>query len=387
MLIGNTVTNKKSFFAEETTNVPVYFLPKMSNRHGIIAGQTGVGKTVTLRVFAEEFSKIGVPVFLTDIKGDISSIEERGEKPENRPKDWKPHTFQTKFWDVFGKEGEQIQTSIDELGVLLLSKMLELTSPQSDVLSLIFKLAKDLGKKIKSLDHILEGLAYFGSAGYKLSEKKYGDVPPSSSSGLLRKILALQDQGGDGFFNESSFNLEKMIRTKRDEGIINVLNCIELVKYPKLYATFLIWILTKLYDELPEIGNPDKPKFVLFIDEAHLLFQEIQPNLKAKIERVMRLMRSKGVGIFFVTQNPMDIPDSILEQVGNRVQHGLTAYSAKARRNVKALAESFVTDGTVNIAEAITSMPVGEAIVSFLDETGKPQLAQRVKIKLPQSRI
>ena len=387
MLIGKTVNNQAGFFSTNTEPKNVCILPSMVNRHGIISGLTGVGKTTTLRVVVEELSKIGVPCLVTDIKGDLSTIAERGETPAEKIAGWKPHTFPTHFWDVFGKSGEQLQTTIEELGTLLLARMLELTAAQATVLSVVFDVAASMGKKVMSLDHVLEALRYLRSTSYKLRGEEFGTIPGNSVSVIQRKIFELRRQGGESFFNSSGFSLEKMIQTKRGEGVINILHSVELVKYPRLYATFVIWILTKLYDELPEIGNPEKPKFVLFIDEAHLLFSGIQKNLLEKIQQAIRLIRSKGVGVFLITQNPADIPDCILGQIGNRVQHSLFGYTPRERRNIKVTAESFPPNDTLDIEHDLTSMAVGEALVSFLDASGRPQPTEKVKIRLPQSKI
>ncbi|HNC59532.1 MAG TPA: DUF853 family protein, partial [Leptospiraceae bacterium] len=382
MIIGKTVPNTNSFFSSEDSKV-VELFPKVANRHGIIAGMSGSGKTVTMRVLLEQFSKHGIPVLATDIKGDLSSISNKSE--QRKSSDWKPYQFPVKFWDVFGKSGENLQATIDELGVLLVSRMLGLTEAQSSVLSSVFDLADKLGKKVASLDHILSALKYLTSAGYKISGEEFGIMSSSSVGVIQRKIFELKRNGGDKFFNDSGFCLDKLIKlNKRSEGVINILNSVELVKFPTIYATFVVWILNKLYDELPEVGNLDKPKFAIFIDEAHLLFGGIQKSLLSKIEQAVRLIRSKAVGVYLITQNPADIPDSISSQIGNRIIHNLSGFSTRERRNIKTIAESFPQNTMLNAQDEIISLATGHALVSFLDQNGKPQPVEKVKINLPQ---
>ena len=366
---------------------------QFANRHGLIAGATGTGKTVTLKVLAESFSRIGVPVFLADAKGDVSSLAKAGEsnpKFEERIQslniDAIPFAASpVVLWDLFGQQGHPIRTTVSEIGPLLLARMLNLNDTQEGVLSAIFRIADDQGlllldfKDLKAMiTHVSEH-----AADYKT---EYGNLSPASLGAIQRNLLALADQGGDQFFGEPALDLMDFIQTDtQGRGNINVLPADKLMNTPKLYATFLLWMLSELFEQLPEVGDMDKPKLVFFFDEAHLLFDNASPALQEKIEQVVRLIRSKGVGIYFVTQNPLDLPESVLGQLGNRVQHALRAFTPKDQKAVKTAADTFRANPNFNVQEAITELAVGEALVSCLDENGTPQVVERGWIMPPYS--
>ncbi len=373
----------------------ITLLPRMANRHGLIAGATGTGKTVTLRVLAEQFSRIGVPVFLADVKGDLSGMAlPGGDRPELKERaeklglaDFSFAGSPAVFWDVFGKDGHPVRATISEMGPLLLSRVLNLNEVQSGVLTLIFKIADDNGLLLLDLKD-LRAMTQF--AGENASELKtgYGNISAASIGAIQRGLLALEDQGGDAFFGEPALDLNDLIQTdSRGSGIVNILSADKLMRSPKLYATFLLWMLSELYENLPEVGDPEKPKLVFFFDEAHLLFEDAPGTLEDKIDQVVRLIRSKGVGVYFVTQNPLDIPESVLGQLGNRVQHALRAFTPKDQKAVRAAAETFRAAPGLDVARAITELAVGEALVSVLDETGAPTPVDRAQVYPPHSRL
>jgi DNA double-strand break repair helicase HerA and related ATPase len=370
-------------------------LPRMANRHGLIAGATGTGKTVTLRVLAEQFSRIGVPVFMADVKGDLSGIAKPGgDKPDfaGRAKqlgvsNFSFEGFPTVFWDVFGKQGHPVRTTISEMGPLLLSRVLNLNDIQSGVLTLIFKIADDNGLLLLDLKDIRAMTQFVGDNADQF-KTGYGNISTASIGAIQRGLLAIEEQGGDSFFGEPALNLEDLMQTDAaGKGVINILVAEKLMQSPKLYATFLLWMLAGLFEALPEVGDPEKPKLVFFFDEAHLLFDDAPKILEEKIEQVVRLIRSKGVGVYFVTQNPLDVPDTVLGQLGNRVQHALRAFTPRDQKAVKAAAETFRADPGLDVARVITELAVGEALVSVLDAKGAPTVVERASVCPPRSRL
>lgn len=381
--------------AKKTTNTQqdVVLHAQFANRHGLIAGATGTGKTVTLKVLAENFSRIGVPVFLADAKGDVSSLAKAGEsnpKFEERIKSLNIDSIPfaaspVVFWDLLGQQGHPIRTTVSEIGPLLLARMLNLNETQEGVLSAVFRIADDQGlllidfKDLKAmLTHVNEH-----AADYKA---EYGNLSPASLGAIQRNLLALADQGGGQFFGEPALNILDFIQTdSQGRGNINLLAADKLMNTPKLYATFLLWMLSELFEQLPEVGDQDKPKLVFFFDEAHLLFDNASSALQEKIEQVVRLIRSKGVGIYFVTQNPLDLPESVLGQLGNRVQHALHAFTPKDQKAVKTAADTFRANPEFKVDQAITELGVGEALISCLDEQGIPQMVERAWIMPPYS--
>lgn len=366
---------------------------EFANRHGLIAGATGTGKTVTLKVLAENFSRIGVPVFLADAKGDVSSIAKAGlsnPKFEQRLQllglDQIPFAASpTVFWDVFGQHGHPIRTTISEIGPLLLAQMLNLNDTQEGVLSAVFRIADDQGLLLIDFKDLKAMLSYVSDNAADL-KAEYGNLSPASIGAIQRNLLALGDQGAEQFFGEPSLNILDFIQTDaQGHGYINLLAADQLMNSPKLYATFLLWMLSELFEQLPEVGDADKPKLVFFFDEAHLLFDNASPALQRKIEQVVRLIRSKGVGIYFITQNPLDLPESVLGQLGNRVQHALRAFTPKDQKAVKTAADTFRANPDFKVDQAITELAVGEALISCLDEQGTPQIVQRGWVMPPYS--
>ncbi|MDQ1208780.1 DNA helicase HerA-like ATPase [Acinetobacter baylyi] len=366
---------------------------EFANRHGLIAGATGTGKTVTLKVMAESFSRIGVPVFLADAKGDVSSIAKAGSdnpKFDARIKslgiDSIPFAASpTIFWDLFGEQGHPIRTTISEIGPLLLAQMLNLNDTQEGVLSALFRIADDQGLLLIDFKDLKAMLSYVSENAADL-KAEYGNLSPASIGAIQRNLLALGDQGGEQFFGEPSLNILDFIQTDSNgHGYINVLAADKLMNTPKLYATFLLWMLSELFEQLPEVGDLDKPKLVFFFDEAHLLFDNASPALQQKIEQVVRLIRSKGVGIYFITQNPLDLPESVLGQLGNRVQHALRAFTPKDQKAVKTAADTFRANPEFKVDQAITELAVGEALISCLDEQGTPQIVERGWVMPPYS--
>jgi DNA helicase HerA-like ATPase len=369
--------------------------PRMANRHGLVAGATGTGKSVTLRVMAERFSALGVPVFLSDVKGDLSGFPFPGtanEKVDARVKelgleDFAYQAYPAVFWDLFGKQGHPIRTTVSEMGPLLLARLLNLNDTQEGVLNLVFKVADDQGLLLLDLKDLRGMLAHVSEHAAEL-RSTYGNVSAASVGAIQRALLALETQGGEAFFGEPALDLEDFLQTDAEgRGILNVLAADQLIQNPKLYATFLLWMLSELFERLPEVGDPEKPKLVFFFDEAHLLFDEAPDALLDKIEQVVRLIRSKGVGVYFVTQNPLDVPDKVLGQLGNRVQHALRAFTPRDQKAVKAAAETFRANKELDVASVITELAVGEALVSFLDEKGTPGVVQRAKVLPPASRL
>lgn len=370
-----------------------YILPKMANRHGLIAGATGTGKTVTLKVMAEAFSSLGVPVFLADVKGDLSGMCCPGESTEDMGKrivrfgldDWEYTSFPTRFFDVFGKNGHPTRTTISEMGPILLSRLLGLSPVQEGVLNIVFRVADDNGLlliDIKDLKAMLQYVAEHRDE-YTIT---YGNVSPQSVGAIQRALLALESQGGNFFFGEPALDLNDWFAVDDNgKGFINILDSTELIHSPLLYATFLLWLLTELFEQLPEVGDMEKPRLVFFFDEAHLLFRDMPKTLVQKIEQVVKLIRSKGVGVYFISQSPSDIPDEVLAQLGNRVQHALRAYTPSEQKAVKVAAQTFRQNPAFDTSEAIMELGVGEALVSFLDEKGVPGMVERTFILPPQS--
>src|SRR5271156_789021 len=375
--------------------LPLYLLPQMANRHGLVAGATGTGKTVTLQVMAEAFSKIGVPVFAADVKGDLSGISEAGTdnpKISDRVKKLKLSDFSfaacpATFWDVFGEQGHPVRATISEMGPLLIARLLNLNDTQESVLALVFKIADDNGLLLLDLKDLQAMLQYVGDNA-KNFQTQYGNISAASIGSIQRGLVAIQQQGGEKFFGEPALNLDDLMQTDSNgHGIINVLAADKLIQNPKVYATFLLWLLTALFERLPEVGDPEKPKLVFFFDEAHLLFADLPKVIEDKVHQVVRLVRSKGVGVFFVTQSPIDVPDGILGQLGNRVQHAVRAFTPKDQKAVKAAAQTFRANPAVNVEKVILEMGVGEALVSFLDEKGTPGMVERALVCPPRSQI
>jgi len=373
----------------------IAILPKMANRHGLIAGATGTGKTVTLRTLAEQFSAIGTPVFLADVKGDLSGLPfPGGENPKVKERieklgldNFAFQGFPVAFWDVFGEQGHPVRTTVSEMGPLLFSRILTLNEIQSGVLTLVFKIADDNGLLLLDLKDLRSMLQYVGDQADQF-KTQYGNISPASVGAIQRGLLTLEEQKGDKFFGEPAFDLQDLMQTDtKGKGVVNILSSDRLMQSPKLYATFLLWMLSELFETLPEVGDPEKPKLVFFFDEAHLLFDDAPKILVEKIEQVVRLIRSKGVGVYFITQNPLDLPETVLGQLGNRVQHALRAFTPKDQKNVKAAADTFRASPKLNVAKAITELEVGEALVSVLDEKGAPTKVERAYICPPHSRL
>ena len=378
-----------------TGSKQISFVPKMMNRHGLIAGATGTGKTITLQVMAEAFSSMGVPVFLADVKGDLGGLAyPGGTSPkviENVKKfkldDFSAQGFPVCFWDIFGEQGHPLRTTISEMGPLLLSRLLNLNETQYGVLNLTFKIADDNGLLLLDLKDLRAMLDYTGKNRDQFTTL-YGNISPASIGAIQRGLMVLEEQGADRFFGEPALNILDLIQTdQHGRGIVNILAANRLMQSPAIYSTFLLWLLSELFEELPETGDPEKPKLVFFFDEAHLLFNEASPTLLQKIEQVVRLIRSKGVGIYFITQNPLDIPDTILGQLGNRVQHALRAFTPRDQKAVLAAATTFRPNPKLKVEQVITELGVGEALVSFLDAAGTPSIVERAFIFPPQSRI
>ncbi len=370
-----------------------------ANRHGLIAGATGTGKTVTLQGLAESFSADGVPVFVADVKGDLSGISMPGsptfkhaDKLEGRAQELGMEGYAYSdnpavFWDLYGEQGHPIRTTISEMGPLLLARLMDLNDTQEGVLNIAFHYADEQGLLLLDLDDLQSMLAHCAENASELSAK-YGNVSKASVGAIQRSLLSLRTQGGDMFFGEPALEIDDVLGVdEQGRGLINVLAADKLMRSPKLYATFLLWLLSELFETLPEVGDPDKPKLVFFFDEAHLLFDDAPKALEEKIEQVVRLIRSKGVGVFFVTQNPIDIPEDVAGQLGNRVQHALRAFTPRDQRAIKAAAETFRINPDLDVATAITELKVGEALVSTLMEDGAPSIVQRTLIKPPRSRL
>jgi DNA helicase HerA-like ATPase len=368
-----------------------------ANRHGLVAGATGTGKTVTLQIMAEAFSAAGVPVFLSDVKGDLSGLAVSGS-PEGKLHepfmaraqtiglDLQYDSFPVTFWDLFGEQGHPIRATVAEMGPLLLARLMDLTDAQEGVLNVAFRVADEEGLPLLDLKDLQALLVWVGQNSKELS-LRYGNVAASSVGAIQRALLVLENQGGSALFGEPALDLSDMMRLRDGRGEINILAADQLMGSPRLYATFLLWLLSELFEELPEVGNPDKPKLVFFFDEAHLLFDDAPKALVDKVEQVARLIRSKGVGVYFVTQNPADIPDDVLGQLGNRVQHALRAFTAKDRKELKTAAETYRDNPAFDTAEAIQQVGTGEAVTSFLDRKGIPEIVQRTLIRPPSSQL
>ncbi len=374
--------------------VSSFILPKMANRHGLIAGATGTGKTVTLQTLAEGFSKLGVPVFMADVKGDLSGMSQAGggnPKIESRAQQLGLTINYAKcpvaFWDVFGVKGHPVRTTIAEMGPLLFARLLNLNEVQSGVLNAIFKIADDKGWLLLDLKD-LRAMMQHASEHASEYQAEYGNISAASVGAVQRSLIQLETEGADQLFGEPALNLDDLMQTdSQGRGVINILASDKLFNSPRIYATLLLWLLSELFEKLPEAGDLDKPKLVFFFDEAHLLFNDAPDALLDKIEQVVRLIRSKGVGIYFVSQNPLDIPDVVLGQLGNRVQHALRAFTPRDQKAVKSAADTFRSNPKVNVATAITELGVGEALVSFLDEKGIPTPVERTFVCPPGSRI
>ncbi|MCM1135630.1 MAG: DUF853 domain-containing protein [Clostridium sp.] len=375
----------------------IYIYPRMANRHGMIAGATGTGKTVTLKVLAESFSGCGVPVFLADVKGDLAGMCKAGEESESLKKridglelmkeGFDFCSFPTTFWDIYGEKGLPLRTTISEMGPLLLGRILELNETQSDILTVIFKIADD--ENLLLLDtKDLRSMIQYVSENAKEYSVRYGNLAKQSLGAIMRAVIALEAEGGEEFFGEPALNIADWICRDCDgKGAIQVLDCQKLIQNPMMYSTFLLWMMSELFESLPEVGDGEKPKMVFFFDEAHLLFDSASKSLLGKIEQVVKLIRSKGVGIYFITQNPRDIPDGVLGQLGNKIQHALHAYTPAEQKAVKAAALSFRENPEFDTCDALTSLGIGEALVSVLDEKGVPTIVKRCNILPPQSQM
>jgi DNA helicase HerA-like ATPase len=365
-----------------------------ANRHGLVAGATGTGKTVTLQVLAQGLSDAGVPVFAADVKGDLCGIAAAGapnEKMQARAAGMgltlHPQAAPVVFWDLFGQQGHPIRATVSEMGPLLIARMLELNDVQEGVLTVVFRAADEEGLLLLDLKDLQAALAY-ASENAKALGAKYGNVSPATVATIQRKLLVLEDQGGAGLFGEPALRLSDLMRTDGSgRGYVNILAADKLIASPRLYATFLLWLMSELFEELPEVGDPDKPRLAFFFDEAHLLFRDAPKPLLEKVEQVVRLIRSKGVGVYFVTQNPADIPETVLGQLGNRIQHALRAYTPVEQRGLRAAADSFRANPAFDTAEAIQALGVGEALVSVLDEKGAPTMVQKTLVRPPVSRL
>jgi DNA helicase HerA-like ATPase len=373
----------------------LHLLPGYANRHGLIAGATGTGKTVTLQRIAECLSRSGVPVFMADVKGDLAGLSQKGEaKPKIEERiqqlgvtDFSYAACPVVFWDAFGSQGHPVRATISEMGPLLLSRLLNLNDTQQGVLTLVFKIADDNGLLLLDLKDLRAMLQFVGENA-KTFTTQYGNISAASIGAIQRGLLEIEQQGGDKFFAEPALNIQDLIQTDaQGRGVINILAADKLMNSPKLYATFLLWMLSELFEQLPEVGDPEKPKLVFFFDEAHLLFSDAPQALLEKIEQVVRLIRSKGVGVFFVTQNPLDIPETVLGQLGNRVQHALRAFTPRDQKAVKSAATTLRANPKLDVEAAITELGVGEALVSLLDEKGRPCVVERALVLPPGSRL
>ena len=378
--------------ARSADNQSLDVVGKMANRHGLIAGATGTGKTVSLRRMAEAFSEQGIPVFLVDVKGDLSGLVNAGANsgkvaermqqfglPENYLQG-----FPVRFWDVFGDTGIPLRVTISDMGPMLLSRLMNLNDTQEGLLNVVFRVADDNGWHLIDLKDLRGMLQYVGDNAAQF-RTQYGNVSAASVGAIQRQLLSLENEGADKLFGEPNLDLQDWLQTEGQYGVINVLNSEKLMRSPRMYSAFLLWMLAQLFQTLPEVGDPDKPKFVMFFDEAHLLFDNAAPALLQQVEQVVRLIRSKGVGVYFVTQNPLDLPDTVLGQLGNRIQHALRAFTPRDQKAVKAAADTFRSNPNINVAAAIGELGVGEALVSFLDEKGMPAPVERALILPPQS--
>jgi len=375
-------------------DIECHVLPGLANRHGLITGATGTGKTITLQTLAENFSKIGVPVFMADVKGDLTGITQKGRLPDKVARIIaerglpapEPFACPATLWDVFGEQGHPVRATVSDMGPLLLGRMLALNETQAGVLNLVFKIADDQGLALLDLKDLRAMLQHVGDNAKDFTTE-YGNVSAASVGAIQRGLLQIEEQGGDRFFGEPMLDIADFMQTEGGHGVVNILAADKLLNAPRLYATFLLWMLSELFEQLPEIGDPDKPKLVFFFDEAHLLFKDAPAALVERIELVVRLVRSKGVGVYFVTQNPLDIPDTVLAQLGNRVQHALRAFTPRDQKAVKSAASTMRANPRLDIETAITELAVGEALVSFLDAKGRPSVTERVYVLPPGSQI
>jgi DNA helicase HerA-like ATPase len=391
---GTIFVGQSSEHAGKQGANPAVLTLALANRHGLVAGATGTGKTVTLQVLAEGLSRAGVSVFAADIKGDLSGISSLGEGKEAfvaRAKsmgiDYQPDQFPVIFWDLFGEQGHPVRATISEVGPLLLSRLMNLNEVQEGVLNVAFRVADEQGLLLLDLKDLRAMLGYVADHAAELTVQ-YGNVSRATIGTIQRQLLVLQNQGGEHFFSEPALELKDFIRTDRDgRGIVNILAADKLMENPRLYATFLLWLLSELFEQLPEVGDPPKPKLVFFFDEAHLLFTDAPKALLDKIEQIVRLIRSKGVGVYFVTQNPLDVPDKVLAQLGNRVQHALRAFTPRDQKSVKAAADTLRPNPKLDAAKAITELGKGEALVSFLEGNGTPAIVERCMIRPPCARV
>ncbi|WP_276724462.1 helicase HerA-like C-terminal domain-containing protein [Pantoea septica] len=379
----------------QTPDVQLHLLPAMANRHGLITGATGTGKTVTLQKLAESFSSVGVPVFMADVKGDLTGIAAEGQQSEKLlarlakigVTNWQPQRNPVMLWDIFGEQGHPVRATVSDLGPLLLARLLNLNEIQSGVLQIIFRVADDQGLLLLDFKDLRAMTQYIGDNA-KSFQTQYGNINSASVGAIQRGLLALEQQGAEHFFGEPMLDIRDWMRVDADgKGFINILAADKLYQQPKLYATSLLWLLSELYEHLPEAGDLEKPKMVFFFDEAHLLFNDAPPVLLEKVEQVMRLIRSKGVGVWFVTQNPADVPESVLGQLGNRVQHALRAFTPKDQKAVKSAADTLRANPAFNTVEAIQALGTGEALISFLDEKGSPSVVERAMVIAPGSRM
>ncbi len=388
------MSNPSSIFLARGAS-DLFLLPQMANRHGLIAGATGTGKTITLQVLAEQFSQLGVPVFMADVKGDLAGISQPGgasSKVQERIRQLQLDGFTfsgcpVTFWDVFGENGHPVRSTISELGPLMLGRLLQLNDTQAGVLSLVFRIADENGLLLLDSKDLRAMLQFVGDNAAQFTTE-YGNISAASIGAIQRNLLALDDQGAQKFFGEPALNLDDLLQTdSAGRGVVNILSADRLLQSPKVYSTFLLWLLSELFERLPEAGDPPKPRLVFFFDEAHLLFADTPPPLLEKIEQVVRLIRSKGVGVYFVTQNPRDIPDNVLGQLGNRVQHALRAFTPRDQQAVRSAAETFRTNPKLDTGAALTELAVGEALVSLLDERGQPGIVERAFICPPHGQI
>ena len=384
-------TDNKIWMAQSGKNL--YLLPKMANRHGIIAGATGTGKTVTMKVMAESFSDMGVPVFLCDVKGDLSGMCLPGDPSESLKErirgfgieNFAFKSYPTRFWDIFGEQGHPVRVTVSEMGPTLLGRLFGLTEIQTGVLNIVFRVADDNGLLLLDLKDLRAMLQYVGDNRAEFTTE-YGNVSAASIGAIQRALLAFEDEGGDQFFGEPALDINDWMRTDAEgRGYINILTSKRLIVSPLVYSTFLLWMMTELYEQLPEVGDPDKPRMIFFFDEAHLLFNDAPKALVQKIVQVVKLIRSKGVGIYFISQSPSDIPNDVLAQLSNRVQHALRAYTPAEQKAIRAAAKAFRVNPSFNTEEALSQLAVGEALVSFLDEEGIPEIVERARILPPQS--
>jgi DNA helicase HerA-like ATPase len=374
--------------------IECHLLPALANRHGLITGATGTGKTITLQTLAENFSRLGVPVFMADVKGDLTGISQRGELPDKVRKIIEERGLTvpssvacpTTLWDVFGEQGHPVRATVSDMGPLLIGRMLSLNDTQAGVLNIVFKIADDNGLALLDLKDLRSMLQFVGDNARDFTTE-YGNISTASVGAIQRGLLQLEEQGGDKFFGEPMLTIDDFMQTVDGKGVVNILAADKLLNAPRLYATFLLWMLSELFETLPEVGDLDQPKLVFFFDEAHLLFAEAPKALVERIELVVRLVRSKGVGVFFVTQNPLDIPDTVLAQLGNRVQHALRAFTPRDQKAVKSAASTMRANPKLDVETAITELAVGEALVSFLDAKGRPSVTERAFVLPPGSQI